>query len=397
MMWLIVLSCLIKSVVQAFLGRYTIATAETGLDAVNRIPGPRFRVSWVVWSWAAMVLMNLFQITGMLIGVSQTANGVVGIVPVTAWVFAFAILALALLLRGAYSRIEKLALVKVGLFTLITLMAAVLLLRSPGFSAVDVAQGFKFQLPPQGLAVAVAVFGITGVGAAELYVYTYWCVEKGYARCAGPREDSDAWRRRARGWVRVMHVDVVGSMIIYTVATVAFYLLGAGILNKMGLVPDGQTMIATLTNIYTQTFGAWSKWLFYVGAIVVLYGTVVAMTAGHSRMFADFMRLQGVFSRDDYRARLRWRDLFVVALLAIPVCLYLTFGEAPVQLVTWGAIGQAMMLPIISFATIFLVHRHLPPELKAPWWMMALLWTVAIVITGFVVPSLAAEFSGLIA
>jgi len=44
MMWLIILSCLIKAVVQAFLGRYTIATAETGLDAVNRIPGPRFRV-----------------------------------------------------------------------------------------------------------------------------------------------------------------------------------------------------------------------------------------------------------------------------------------------------------------------------------------------------------------
>src|SRR5262247_4611 len=65
MMWLIILSCLIKAVVQAFLGRYTIAMAETGLDAVNRVPGPRFRVGWVVWAWAAMVFMTLFQITGM--------------------------------------------------------------------------------------------------------------------------------------------------------------------------------------------------------------------------------------------------------------------------------------------------------------------------------------------
>ena len=38
-MWLIILSCLIKAVVQSFLGRYTIAMGETGLDAFNRIPG----------------------------------------------------------------------------------------------------------------------------------------------------------------------------------------------------------------------------------------------------------------------------------------------------------------------------------------------------------------------
>jgi Mn2+/Fe2+ NRAMP family transporter len=108
------------------------------------------------------------------------------------------------------------------------------------------------------------------------------------------------------------------------------------------------------------------------------------------------MRLQGVFQRDDYAARLRWRDTFIVLLLAIPVCLYLIFGEVPVQLVTWGAIGQAAMLPIISFATIFLIHRRLPRELEAPRWMTALLWIAAIVITGFVLPSLAAEFARLL-
>jgi Mn2+/Fe2+ NRAMP family transporter len=217
-------------------------------------------------------------------------------------------------------------------------------------------------------------------------------VEKGYARYTGPHEDSEAWRRRARGWVHVMNVDVVGSMIIYTIATVAFYLLGAGILHSMGLVPAGKEMIATLTNIYTQTFGGWAKWLFYLGAIVILYGTIVAATAGHSRMFADFMRLQGAFEHDDYKARLRWRDIFIVVLVVIPVIFYLIFGQAPVQMVVWGAIAQAMMLPVIAFATVFLIHRHLPKELQAPGWMLWLLWLGAIVITGFVVPSLISEF-----
>lgn len=395
MMWLIILSCLIKAVVQSFLGRYTIATAETSLDAVNRIPGPRFKVGWVVWAWAAMVFMTLFQIAGMFIGVSQTMNSIFSGVPVTAWVIIFLVVTLALLLGGAYSRIEKLAMIKVGLFTLITLMSAALLLMSPDFHAAELAQGFTFQIPEAGLAVAVAVFGITGVGATELYIYTYWCVEKGYARYTGPREDTEAWRRRAQGWIRVMNFDVIGSMIIYTIATVAFYLLGAGVLNKMGLVPEGKAMISTLTHIYTQTYGEWSKWLFYVGAIVILWGTIIAATAGNSRMFADFMRLQGAYRKDDYKARLRWRDIFIVVLAVIPVIFFFIFGQMPVQMVIWGAIAQAMMLPIISFGTVFLIQKHLPAELKAPAWLTSLLWLGAIVITGFVVPALGIELKKL--
>ena len=192
-----------------------------------------------------------------------------------------------------------------------------------------------------------------------------------------------------------MNYDVVGSMLIYTIATVAFYLLGAGILNKMGLVPDGKAMIATLTNIYTATFGNWAKWLFYIGAVIILYGTIVASTAGNSRMFADFIRLLGVFGHDDYKARTRWRDIFIVVLLVIPVVFFLIFGEAPVQMVTWGAVAQALMLPIISCATVFLVQRHLPPELQAPRWMTALLWLAAIIITVFVIPALGLEFAKL--
>src|SRR5919112_6552849 len=49
-LWVILLSCVIKVVVQAEWARYTIATGETGLESFNRIPGPRFRVSWLVWT-----------------------------------------------------------------------------------------------------------------------------------------------------------------------------------------------------------------------------------------------------------------------------------------------------------------------------------------------------------
>ena len=141
----------------------------------------------------------------------------------------------------------------------------------------------------------------------------------------------------ARGWVKVMNVDVICSMIIYTVATIAFYLLGAGILHGMGQVPATSDMIPMLSNIYTETLGGWAKWLFYVGAIIILYGTIFAATAGDSRMFADCMRLQGKFEHDDMKSRNRWRDIFIVILSVIPVVLYFIFGLSDQPLHAQGA------------------------------------------------------------
>src|SRR5213593_3725587 len=50
-LWIILLSCFIKPVIQEELGRYTIACSETGLEGFNHVPGPRLRVNWIVWAW----------------------------------------------------------------------------------------------------------------------------------------------------------------------------------------------------------------------------------------------------------------------------------------------------------------------------------------------------------
>ena len=50
-------------------------------------------------------------------------------------------------------------------------------------------------------------------------MYPYWCTEKGYARWAGTNDGSAAWRDRALGWIKVMNVDILASMVIYCAAT----------------------------------------------------------------------------------------------------------------------------------------------------------------------------------
>ena len=374
-LWVVILSCLIKPVIQSELGRYTVVTGKTGLEAVNQIPGPRIgNVNWLVWAWAAMVSATFLQVGAMYGGVSQVMQLLVPAVPVKAWTLAFAAITLALLLGGGYSRVERIAMIKVALFTLLTVLAAIVLLRMPQYFSWDaVVDGLRLQLPSAGIGMAVAVFGITGVGATELFMYPYWCIEKGYAQFTGPRNAGGDWERRARGWIRVMHLDIAASMIIYTAATVAFYLLGAGVLHGMGVVPAASDMIPVLSNLYTKTLGTWALPFFYIGAVATLYGTAFAATAAHSRLFADMCRLGGMFAPDDIERRLAFRSRFVVLLTAVPIALFWTL-ESPVRMVMLGGIAQSMMLPIVGIAALYLRHRRLPPDVRPSGATTAALW-----------------------
>jgi Mn2+/Fe2+ NRAMP family transporter len=379
LLWLIIISCLIKIVVQNELGRYSIATGETALEAFDRIPGPRFKVSWMVWSWCVMALCTLMQIGAMMGGIGEVLNRQFAEVPITTWVWLLNFLTVGLLIGGRYSVVERVATILVVTFTVMTVGCTVILFMLPEyFSVAELAEGLSFHLPATGIATAVAAFGITGVGGTELVMYPYWCIEKGYARFAGPRDESPEWRRRAHGWIHVMGVDVVASMVVYTFATIAFYLLGAGVLNGMGLMPAGSQMIDTLSNLYTQTLGMWSLPVFLVGAVAVLYSTVFSSTAAHCRVFADFVGMLGVYDRRNYGLRLRAIRILVVLMLFIPSVFFMLVGD-PVLMVKIGGISQAFMLPVIGFAAVYLRYRHMPDSVLPKGWITLALWVSAVV------------------
>src|SRR5699024_2035475 len=130
------------------------------------------------------------------------------------------------------------------------------------------------------MGVALAMFGMTGVGAGEITAYTYWCVEKGYAAWTGPNDGSDAWVERARGWISVMKKDAWVSWFIYTISTAAFYILGAAVLHPQGLEPKGTEVLHVISRIFTDTMGEWVRVLFLIGAGIALLKTVLANAPG---------------------------------------------------------------------------------------------------------------------
>lgn len=352
-LWLILLSCAVKVPVQSELGRHAIATGQTTFVAFDKVPGPRFRVTWLVWGSLLLLLWSTMQVGGIFGTMSLSLDLIFPVFGNTAWLIILTLVGMGLGLVGQYMTLERITTILVALFTFTTLASALLLFWTPyAVSPQALLDGLKFALPPDGAVTAFAVFGITGVGASELLLYPYWCVEKGYARAAGPRDGSAAWRERALGWISVMKKDVWLCMVIYTLATLAFFFLGAAVLHAQGLVPEGFGTVQILSGMYTETLGNWAFYLFGVGAFVVLFSTYFVTIVGQSRMLADALSVLGFVTYARPNDRQRVVRVIGVLLPLVYLVLYVLWS-APVTMVIIGGLMQTILLPAIGWAALY--------------------------------------------
>ncbi|MCB1124304.1 MAG: Nramp family divalent metal transporter, partial [Verrucomicrobiae bacterium] len=285
-----------------------------------------------------------------------------------------------LLFVGRYRFIQHFSTFMVAAFSIFTVFAVFSLYWTDyGVTASQFGEGLSFRLPHEFL-IAFAAFGVIGVGASELIYYPYWCLEKGYGRLVGPDDGSDAWVKRAKGWIRVMRFDALLSLVIYTGATVAFYLLGAAVLHGKGIEVTNDELMVNLSNLYSTSFGSFGLWTFIFGAIVVLYSTIFISTASNSRLAADFLGLLGILKMDTEHHRTRAVRIACVVLPALYCVFYLSVGE-PVTLVTIGAVAQALMLPFLSFAALYFLYRETHRKLRPKFSWIIFLWISAMLMT----------------
>jgi hypothetical protein len=161
-----------------------------------------------------------------------------------------------------------------------------------------------------------------------------------------------------------MQLDAWFSMVVFTVATVAFYLLGAAVLHPQGLDPKGPEMIPTLSKMYLhplqgtalEGLRAWTRVGFLLGAWAVLFKTLYVATAANSRLTADFLDLTGIWPQAGVARRTLVIKLFCVLYPVLSLGVYYAFRE-PQMLIKVGGISQGLMLPLIAGAALFLRQR----------------------------------------
>jgi Mn2+/Fe2+ NRAMP family transporter len=355
-LWVILVSCLVKIVLQLEFGRQSITRGLTSMNLMNEMPGPRFgkkKVSWAAWSWLGLWIFKPLQLGGIIGGVAIILNIAIPSLSVAVWTILVAFVVITVMLFGFYEVVEKISLVFMALFTVFTLLA-LFMVQNTEFAVTwpDIAEGLSFRLPKGTVGFAFAAFGLTGVGGDEILSYNYWCIEKGYARYAGSQENSDPWRDRARGWIRIMYMDAFLSMIVYTVVTAAFFLLGASILFQRGDLPEGYQMIETLSRIYTDSVGPAAKNIFLIGSFVVLFSTLFAALAIRTRVFSDLFGVVGWIDFSNMKSRLRTIRILAVVFPVLWTIAFLLI-KLPVLMVTIGGIATFVMLFIVVIAGLW--------------------------------------------
>jgi len=370
-LWMVIFSTVVKVALQIELARWTILTGEPALTGYNKVP-PKFGpIGWVNVLWTLLALSKILQIGGIVGGVAIALSVLfpiggdpLGFTSTLIWTVIVVVVSIAALYSNNYSLIERGAVLLVVTFSAITILIALGLPFTPfAYGADDILGGLTFAIPAGALGAALAMFGITGVGADEITFYTYWCVEKGYARWVGPNDGSEEWERRANGWIRVMYKDAFISWCIYTFGTLAFFVMGAAVLQPQGLVPEGNEMITTLSRIYTDTLGGWASILFLLGAVAVLGSTLWAAIPSWSRMCTNLLATVGVLDWQDAPTRLRWIRIFTVALPIVWGAAYL-FIQSPVLMVQIGGVMTGIFLLGAVVAVWYLRRTEIDPRLR---------------------------------
>lgn len=375
LLWAVIISCLIKYCLQVEIGRHCIVHDRSVFEAMNFTPGPKFGgTSWLIWCFMAawtIAQVGSAGIIGAIAGVMQgllpLTNWVGGDVEVAAvrsvqlWAFVIFLLAVALMWKGAYDHFEKMVVILVITFSVIALVGLGMLQGTDyRITGADMASGFTFSLGSDTRAAAfavIALMGGLGVSGIELLIYPYWIREKGYSRFLGQPE-SKGWEERARGWIRIMKIDAAAATLTATVITAAFFLLGAAILHREGIEPKGIGVVNQISEIFTGTYGNWSRGLFLFGAFCTLYSTLLHGIGANGRIYTDFFCSLGIVDRTNSKSvnisHRIMQNVFLVGVLSI----YLLMPKSPEKLVLLshyliGLVGT----PIAIVAILFLAFK----------------------------------------
>jgi len=176
-----------------------------------------------------------------------------------------------------------------------------------------------------------------------------------------------------------MYKDAIVSWVLYTVSTMAFFIMGAAVLKPQGLAPEGDEMIVTLSRIYTDVLGEWASVVFLISAIAVLGSTLWAAAPAFARMYTNFLATAGILEWQDSQTRLRWIRVFTVALIISWSLVYL-FVQAPLIMILIGGVMGGIFLLAALVAVWYLRKTETDPRLYGGG-----LFTVALVVSNIAI------------
>lgn len=374
LLWIIVVSTLVKVGVQVELARWSISEGKSSITGYNTVPPRILGRGWISWVAIVNFVQCFIGQAGVLSAGAFSFSMALPVIgaPLSAsslafWVVVLVGLTIGIHISNKYDLVERICTILVVLVSVCVVGLVFGLLFTPfQWTLADIGEGMSFRITAGAMGLAIAAFGWTGVGADEITKYTYWCVEKGYAAWTGPNDGSEEWASRARGWVSVMKKDAIVSWFIYTICTIAFYILGAAVLHPQGLMPEGTEVISTLSHIFTDTIGPGVEIFFLIGAGVTLFKTTLANAPGFARQMAETLAVFGLFRWEDTESRKRWVSILLV-LLPVTWGAFALILKAPLAMVVFAGIVNSIWLMVVVVGVTYMSLTQTDKRIRDGW------------------------------
>lgn len=389
LLWIALLGGFLTWVIIKEIGRYTVISGRTVLEAYADIAGPK---GWAVW---IIFIPGIVSGIVMVAGISAlVASALMIALPGSHLLYGTLIIGCcaALVVTGHYARLEKVASALAAVLVVSALVTAIIVFPSwDTFSA-----GLRPGIPQDFDAYFVLPWvGFLLAGAAGVMWFSYWVAARGMG---GPVEGeselaldenqrnqpwTDAGTRAQwlRKWMTIMAATAALGVVTGTIINVSFLTLGAELLAPQETVPEGIAVAEDLAKLLSEVWGVPGFWLLIVSIVIALTGSVLANQDGWGRMFADATRMllrQHGVSLDPARSDGRWkryvrnllknhfrlkRAYVLVILTLLPLLVFILLRD-PVHILSLGGIITAAHMPVVVLLTLHVNRRQLPESFR---------------------------------
>lgn len=409
LLWLLVLSVLIRGVVVMYLvGRYTAVTGQSFAQRVAALPGPR---GWLLMLFVAAELavlatgltaiakpcgdLGVFLLReelglGETLGLNNPGTARLWVNGITTL---FQAAALSVSLWASYLALEKQQILVCGLVVLGTGAATLFV----GPSLVDMFLGaVRFgHLPPApewappaarneyGLNLAT-VFGYIGGGLSGYIAYSSWVGLHGWGLAGDPvaRERAQQTTRHdylpndpqqaasLRRLLTPLRWDVALGTLVLLAITVAFLSAGASVLYPQQLSPGAGEEFSLLTKqaVIWEQIGSWLVPVYYVAILLALWGTLASVPEAVARVTHELLSA----------VRPETRQIPYRTVLTVLVAWFFLSS----QFWNWGGFKFDLLTQIGALVTVNLgvgivcllatyYNATLPPLYRTPRWLTA--------------------------
>lgn len=319
--WCFVFGLVMKGIQVYTATRYITLTGEHPMAFWAKLPGPH---AWFPICFGALTLISFpFFLSSLPVMLGSLAQWILGAGSPQVWGTFFVLLAILVTFVQSYSTLERIQTVIVGVLLVGILMAAVVsdpswlgLLEGifvpviPEYAA-WVQTGYPAIAARPSWVEVMTYLGVVGGGTQDYIGYVGMLREKGWGRLGAQEADEEPVAageqvplsenpeevKTGLAWLKAPFTDIMVSFSAVLIFSLAFMILGATVLYRQQLIPDGFDLLSLQAQFLTQ-FHPMLLYVYQVGIFTAFFGTIYGAYELYTRTAYECLRpISPVFRR----------------------------------------------------------------------------------------------------